>query len=160
MANINNELNKIKKAIHGKDVRGSIHDGIEKINEEVEGTTGRQDSVEAQFQSVLDETTGKDVISAPEINAAKVGADNTNYPNLKQRLDTEHNQVTEQLAETEAELNQLDADKLDKTDADRIRNENNALVQAYLIELDALRSIISTNYASSIEEGISTGLAE
>lgn len=100
MANINKELNDIKNAVYGKEVRGSIHDGIKKINEEVENTTDRQDSVEAQFQSVLDETTGKDVISAPEINAAKVGADNTDYPNLKQRLDTEHNRLSSQLAHT------------------------------------------------------------
>lgn len=113
MANINKELNDIKNAVYGREVRGSIHDGIKKINEEVENTTDRQDSVEAQFQSVLDETTGKDVISAPEINAAKVGADNTNYPNLKERLDTEHNQLSLRLAQTEQEVEK----KIDKVDA-------------------------------------------
>lgn len=113
MANINKELNDIKNAVYGREVRGSIHDGIKKINEEVENTTDRQDSVEAQFQSVLDETTGKDVISAPEINAAKVGADNTNYPNLKERLDTEHNQLSSRLAQTEQEVEK----KIDKVDA-------------------------------------------
>ena len=113
MANINKELNDIKNAVYGREVRGSIHDGIKKINEEVENTTDRQGSVEAQFQSVLDETTGKDVISAPEINAARVGADNTNYPNLKERLDTEHNQLSLRLAQTEQEVEK----KIDKVDA-------------------------------------------
>lgn len=117
MANINKELNDIKNAVYGREVRGSIHDGIKKINEEVENTTDRQDSVEAQFQSVLDETTGKDVISAPEINAAKVGADNTNYPNLKERLDTEHNQLSSQLAHkaNKNEVNDLATRKADKS---------------------------------------------
>ena len=105
MADIEKELNDIKNAVYGREVRGSIHDGIKKINEEVENTTDRQDSVEAQFQSVLDETTGKDVISAPEITAARVGADNTNYPNLKERLDTEHNQLSSQLAQTNNNIN-------------------------------------------------------
>ena len=97
MADIKKELNDIKNAVYGREVRGSIHDGIKKINEEVENTTDRQDSVEAQFQSVLDETTGKDVISAPEITAARVGADDTNYPNLKERLDTEYQKLSSRL---------------------------------------------------------------
>src|SRR5690606_14960867 len=97
MADIEKELNDIKNAVYGREVRGAIHDGIKKINEEVENTTDRQDSVEAQFQSVLDETTGKDVISAPEITAARVGADDTNYPNLKERLDTEYQKLSSRL---------------------------------------------------------------
>src|SRR5690606_29035076 len=99
MADIEKELNDIKNAVYGREVRGAIHDGIKKINEEVENTTDRQDSVEAQFQSVLDETTGKDVISAPEVTAARVGADGTQYSNLKQRLDIEHDKITAQLAQ-------------------------------------------------------------
>lgn len=120
MADIKKELNDIKNAVYGREVRGSIHDGIKKINDEVENTTDRQDSVEAQFQSVLDEMTEKDVTSAPEILAARVGADNTNYPNLKERLDTEHNQFSSQLAEIEqkkadkTEVNQLADEKADK----------------------------------------------
>src|SRR5690606_25634844 len=118
MADIEKELNDIKNAVYGREVRGAIHDGIKKINEEVENTTDRQDSVEAQFQSVLDETTGKDVISAPEITAARVGADDTNYPNLKERLDTEYQKLSSrldteyqklssQLAQTEHKINRV-----------------------------------------------------
>jgi len=36
MADIKKELNDIKNAVYGKEVRGSIHDGIKKINDEVE----------------------------------------------------------------------------------------------------------------------------
>ncbi|MCC5894826.1 MAG: DUF2817 domain-containing protein [Alkalibacterium sp.] len=54
-----------------------------------------------QFQEVIDETTGKDVISAPEIIAAR-----NNEANLKTRLDKENQEVTAQLAQTEQEFNE------------------------------------------------------
>lgn len=103
MANIKDKIAQIRQAIFGKEVRESIASGIEAINKEVENTTARQDNVEAQFQAVLDETTDKDVISAPEITAARVGADNTTHSNLKARLDAEHNEVMLQLADNEKE---------------------------------------------------------
>ena len=143
MANINKELNDIKNAVYGKEVRGSIHDGIKKINDEVENNTDRQDSVEAQFQSVLDETTGKDVISAPEINAAKVGADNTNYPNLKQRLDAEYNKTAQQLAQTEQVIERLNDVKASKTDVNRqiaeAKNESKEYADGLFNNLDGLQ---------------------
>ena len=51
-------------------------------------------ALQPQFQSVLDETTGKDVISGPEIILARNGKSN-----LKTRLDEDHAQVTAQLAQ-------------------------------------------------------------
>ena len=65
----------------------------EDIAEGISKTGIRQATVEEQFQSVLDETTGKDVISAPEIILARNGKSN-----LKTRLDEDHAQVTAQLA--------------------------------------------------------------
>src|SRR5690606_36676115 len=139
MADIEKELNDIKNAVYGREVRGAIHDGIKKINEEVENTTDRQDSVEAQFQSVLDETTGKDVISAPEITAARVGADDTNYPNLKGRLDTEYQNLSSQLAQTEHKINQVKFSELQEPiliahrGGSNIFHENN--LEAYEVSL-------------------------
>ena len=52
------------------------------------------EAVESQFQDVIDNTTDKDVISAPEIIAARNGE-----ANLKARLDKEKNEVTTQLAQ-------------------------------------------------------------
>lgn len=121
MANIKDKIAQIRQAIFGKEVRESIASGIEAINEEVENTTARQDNVEAQFQAVLDETTDKDVISAPEITAARVGADNTTYSNLKTRLDTEHQQVMSQLADEvlrlQTDIVSLNNSKIDKSEA-------------------------------------------
>lgn len=82
----------IRSKIFGAEVRESLASGIEAISEDVEATIGRQGYVEEQFQDVLDETTGKDVISAPELIAARNGKSN-----LKTRLDDEHAQVTAQL---------------------------------------------------------------
>lgn len=96
---IKQKANKIRNEVYGKDVREALASGIEEAGDIADQTRERQDSVEAQFQSVLDETTGKDVISAPEITAARVGADDTNHPNLKERLDTEYQKLSSQLAQ-------------------------------------------------------------
>ena len=45
MANIKTHLDKIKNALFGQEVRGSIHDGIDAINKEVEGTTEKQNKL-------------------------------------------------------------------------------------------------------------------
>ena len=71
----------IRKKIFGSEVRESLASGLEGMSEDVESIKGRQDTVESTFQSVIEETTGKDVISAPEIIAARGGHDN-----LSQRL--------------------------------------------------------------------------
>lgn len=97
---IKERAEKIRKEVYGKDVREALASGLEVMSEDVEETKQRQDNVESQFQAVLDETTGKDVISAPEITAARVGADDTNYPNLKERLDAEYQKLSSQLAQT------------------------------------------------------------
>lgn len=52
-------------------------------------------ALQPQFQAVLDETTDKDVISAPEIIVARGGAQT-----LGERLDSEKAEVTAQLAQT------------------------------------------------------------
>ena len=53
MADIKTHLNNIKGALYGKDVRGSIHDGIDAINKEVESTTGRQVDLENTFDQLV-----------------------------------------------------------------------------------------------------------
>ena len=94
MANIKNELNNIKTAIYGKDVRASIHDGIDAINKEVENTTGRQVDLENTFDQL--------VINAGNSNAeivdARVKNDGTSYSKLGDRLDA----VDSQLEHTES----------------------------------------------------------
>ena len=55
----------------------------------------RQTSVETQFNDIQQDITDKDVISAPEIIAARNGEEN-----LKARLDKEYQEVSTQLAQT------------------------------------------------------------
>ena len=101
----------IRNKIYGKEVRESLASGIEAMSEDVVSVTGRQATVEEQFQSVLDETTGKDVISAPEIILARNGE-----ADLKARLDKEHQEVNAQLAQienTKASINYVDAVLMD-----------------------------------------------
>ena len=52
MANIKDKLNNIKNALFGKDVRDSIHDGIDAINKEVEGTTKEQQKLSDTFKNL------------------------------------------------------------------------------------------------------------
>ena len=89
MANIQNELNNIKNATFGKEVRGSIHDGIDAINKEVESTTSRQVDLESTFDQL--------VINAGNSNAeivdARVKADGTSYSKLGDRLDSVDSQL-------------------------------------------------------------------
>ena len=75
----------------------------EKQREEtVANIEARQTSVENQFNSIQQELTDKDPISAPEIIAARGGE-----PTLSARLDKEQQEVTAQLAQTEHYMNQL-----------------------------------------------------
>ena len=94
----------IRKKIFGTEVRESLASGIEAISEDVEATKERQITVEETMQTVIDETTGKDVISAPEIIAAHVDSNGTAHPNLKSRLDNFEVSATQQLQQTEYEV--------------------------------------------------------
>ena len=98
--NIKKKADDIRNKIYGKEVRESLASGLEKMSSDVVENEGRQsvvesrqDSVEFQWQAVSDEMTDKDVISAPEIIAARDGE-----ANLKARLDKEYQEVTAQLA--------------------------------------------------------------
>lgn len=108
MADIRKELNQIKNAVYGREVRGSIHDGIDKVNRESEGsrqiannTEQRQDAVEQQFNTLLGEWSDDKPIDNAETIAARTNTkESKTYENLGKRLDEEYDKVTEQLADT------------------------------------------------------------
>lgn len=124
--------NDIRTKIYGKDVRESLAKGIEEAGNIADETQARQNELETQFQSVLDETTDKDFNSAPEIKAARVSTDGTNHNNLKERLDKEHQEVTSQLAQTatKEELSILDANKAAKTEIFSMANMGQDIKEA------------------------------
>ena len=55
MANINKELTQIKTAIYGKDVRGAIHDGIDKINKESEDSKQKASEAHDVMESIIND---------------------------------------------------------------------------------------------------------
>src|SRR5690625_4588347 len=111
MADIDKELNDIKKAVYGKEVRGSIHDGIQKINEESEESKQKADEAHEITQDLLDETFDSAALEA----------------NFEQRLDDEianlqpewtqfKDDTVAQLAHNEQQIDSLDSSKLSKAE--------------------------------------------
>ena len=78
MASIQEHLDKIKNAIFGKDVRQSIHDGLNKINQETESTSKNQEKLERTFDDLI--------INAGNSNA-EVAAARNGFETLGKRLD-------------------------------------------------------------------------
>lgn len=107
MANINRELNDIKNAVYGKDVRGSIHDGIKKINEESEESKGKAIEAHDVMESIMSE-----------------GFDNAALENnFAQKLDNKianlQPEWTQFKDDTETQL----ADKANQSDVNRLQRE-------------------------------------
>src|SRR5690625_4176762 len=55
MANIDKELRDIKNAVYGREVRGAIHDGIDKINKESEESKAKADEAHDVMESIMQE---------------------------------------------------------------------------------------------------------
>lgn len=89
MANIKKHLDNIKGALFGKDVRSSIHDGIDAINKEVESTTNRQEHLEDTFDQLVINSGN----SNAEIVDARVGENGKSYAKLGDRLDEVDSQL-------------------------------------------------------------------
>lgn len=93
MASIQEYLDKIKNAIFGKDVRQSIHDGLNKINQETESTSKKQEKLERTFDDLI--------INAGNSNA-EVAAARNGFETLGKRLDGVDSQL-----DTKANLNSV-----------------------------------------------------
>ncbi|PHB06811.1 hypothetical protein COE84_28470 [Bacillus wiedmannii] len=101
MANINSYLSKIRTAIFGKEVRGSLADGLEAINRETEGATdlavetkGRQDNLETRWDLVVSETT-----DGAEVIEARIDMKGEAHLTLGRRLDNEYKRIADALAD-------------------------------------------------------------
>ena len=86
MANITEYLNKIKTAVYGRDVRGSIHDGIKKINDNLETTMTQQKILDEKFKEQIKNMTNN-TPSVSEIVEARTGVESQTYTTLGERLD-------------------------------------------------------------------------
>ena len=101
MADIKKELNDIKNAVYGKEVRGAIHDGIKKINEEVEDATELSENAKYQVENIQQQVNQLVVEGDSSVEAAqaRVDADGNTFTTLKERLDTKETQFASQLAQ-------------------------------------------------------------
>lgn len=95
---IQEALQNILQAVFGKDVRQSIHDGIDAINKEskadmeakqavIEAYTAKQDLLDQKYDNLLDELSKTDP-SLAEVVDARMNAAGITYQSLKLRLDT------------------------------------------------------------------------
>lgn len=85
---IRKKANDIRTKVYGVEVREDLASGLETMSGQVVDNSEKQkvleikqNSVESQWQQVIDATTDKDLNSAPEIKAAR-----GTHPNLSQRL--------------------------------------------------------------------------
>lgn len=83
MANINTELEQIRKAVYGREVRGSIANAIELINKEQVNTSTAQTNLDGKFNQLIINAGN----SNAEVVAARVKADGTQFNTLSKRLD-------------------------------------------------------------------------
>nr|DAL86149.1 MAG TPA: GDSL like Lipase Acylhydrolase [Caudoviricetes sp.] len=83
MANINTELEQIRKAVYGREVRGSIANAIELINKEQINTNTAQTNLDGKFNQLIINAGN----SNAEVVAARVKADGTQFDTLSKRLD-------------------------------------------------------------------------
>ena len=120
--NIKKKADDIRNKTYGSEVRESLASGIEEMSEDVTETIRRQTQLDSQFQTVIDETTGKDIISAPEIIAARNGKTdlssrlNTDYNVLNSKIDTETNSVRSDISEINTGIRQELDDLINQTD--------------------------------------------
>ena len=103
MANIKKHLDNIKGALFGKDVRSSIHDGIDAINKEVESTTNRQEHLEDTFDQLVINSGN----SNAEIVDARVGENGKSYAKLGDRLDEVDSQLEHNMNEINEQFNTI-----------------------------------------------------
>lgn len=123
MANIDKELRDIKNAVYGREVRGSIHDGINKINKESEESKAKADEAHDVMESIM--TEGFDN-AALESNFEQKLDDKIS--NLQPEWTGFKEDVTTQLADIEQQkanksdvnqqINHLENDKADKSYVD------------------------------------------
>src|SRR5699024_5212667 len=118
MADIKPFLNKIKSAVFGKDVRGSLHDGLEAVNKETEDATAlskdterRQVAVENQFDDVLSGWSDDRPIDNAETIASRTNRETgKNYRTLGDRLDAENKLLNKQLTDMSINVKTIQCD--------------------------------------------------
>ncbi|MGL5084292.1 MAG: hypothetical protein ACRC68_00995, partial [Clostridium sp.] len=125
MANIKDKIENIRKAVFGKEVRGSLADGLDAVNKETETTTSKQTHLEKTFDELIINSGA----SNAEIVDARVDKNNNNsYAKLGDRLDAHSAQMDNIVQDTTIKFVGFDLEKASKIELDierkRIDNFN------------------------------------
>ncbi|WP_054704777.1 hypothetical protein [Bacillus sp. JCM 19041] len=112
MAKISELLRKITTAVHGKDVRGSLRDGLDAVNQEVEDNT--ELSKRTQFeQEILDKKYKEQIADATDITEIKdfhvSGVTGKVFKTMGERADDGDRQLAHE-AKQRGDLNKLETD--------------------------------------------------
>ncbi|MDN6290230.1 MAG: hypothetical protein L0J63_08055 [Tetragenococcus koreensis] len=94
---ITNELEQINNAVYGKDVRGAIHDGLEKGFDKANSAASYAKDVKQQYDGVLFEWNS-DPSKDPEVIAARGG-----LPQLEDRLEATDAQLAQKTIQVSVE---------------------------------------------------------
>ena len=107
MADINKELTQIKTAIYGKDVRGSIHDGIDKINKESEDSKQKASEAHDVMESIINDGFDNAALEAnfEQKLDDKIGQLQPEWTQFKNDTEQNFNSVTSQLNDTAKGIN-------------------------------------------------------
>ena len=85
----------VRNKAYGEDVREALAQNAEIAGLIANETSIKQKNLDSTFTDLTEELTNKDIVSAPEIIAARNGE-----ADLKTRIDKDHQEVTAQLAQT------------------------------------------------------------
>ena len=156
MANINTELEQIRKAVYGREVRGSIANAIELINKEQISTSTAQSNLDSKFNELIINAGN----SNAEVVVARIKADGTKFDTLGKRLnkgDEVHNALNNEVVNARIDSKNVThknlKTRLDEFDSQLGSIENN---KADKIEMNKKASIeelnsVKLNKASLIE---------
>lgn len=131
---IQEALQNILQAVFGKDVRQSIHDGIDAINKEskadmeakqavIDTYTAKQDALDEKYDRLLDEMSQANP-SLAEVVDARQNESGTVYTNLKERLDTADQKQYQDNEELLVRISGLD-DSVTANQSDILSNREN-----------------------------------
>ena len=166
MANINTELEQIRKAVYGREVRGSIANAIELINKEQINTSTAQTNLDGKFNQLIINAGN----SNAEVVAARVKADGTQFDTLGKRLDkgdelhnTLNNEVTRARTDSKnvthknlkARLDNFDSQL--ETNTSRIDSVNGALLEVDNKKADKTHIWSMANMGQDIKEAFTGG---
>lgn len=152
---IQEALQNILQAVFGKDVRQSIHDGIDAINKEskadmeakqavIDRYTGKQDALDEKYDRLLNEMSQANP-SLAEVVDARQNETGTVFTNLRERLNDSDLQQTENKDDLLGEIENLRSELLSKkADSDTKISSNQTAISNNQINISNTNSSLTS----------------